>query len=195
MDRITRPLLQALLYASLALAANAAAAAGLGDALRDQIADMRSGDMQKLVIHAEPRPVSDTAFFTKEGAEVRLSQSDGKVRIVNFWATWCAPCRAEKPSLDALNAAMEGADFEVIAIATGRNSEASIERFNTELNIRTLHTYLDPKGALARETGVLGLPVSLILDRDGTEIARLTGGADWNTENVRAILGRIIAPD
>jgi len=181
-----RPLLSALLYASLALAANPA----LAD-LASDLSQLREGDMRKLVISDAPQPV-DGAFQTLEGEAQNLAARNGKVRIVNFWATWCDPCRDEKPALDALNKSLSGEDFEVIAIATGRNSESSIKQFNSEVGIESLTSYVDPRGAMARQLGVLGLPVSIILDRDGREIARMTGGADWNSASARAIVERII---
>ena len=186
---MTRLLLTALLYASLAAAA---IAGGLDDATRAEIEGLKAGDMRKLVL-TDGRDLSDAAFTDSEGIEMHLSDSNGKIRIVNFWATWCAPCREEKPALDALNRDLQGPDFEVIAIATGRNSSSSIKRFNAEYGIESLTTYLDPKSQMARELGVLGLPVSIIVDRDGNEIARLTGGADWSDAPARDILSRLIA--
>ena len=102
----------------------------------------------------------------------QLAESNGQVRLVNFWATWCAPCRTEKPSLDQLEAELAGPDFEVIAIATGRNPPEAIHRFNDEVGIVALTTYLDPKSELASEMQVPGLPVTVVLNREGMEIAR-----------------------
>ncbi|WP_112320502.1 TlpA family protein disulfide reductase [Oceanibium sediminis] len=184
----TRPALRALLYASLALFANAAFAAPPTEALEA----LREGDMRKLAVHADARALDAITFTDKAGAEVTLADSNGKVRLVNFWATWCAPCRAEKPALDALNKALSGPDFEVIAIATGRNSLEGIERFNAEVGVESLDTYLDPKSEAARGLGVLGLPVTLVLDRDGNEIARMQGGADWSSDSARAIIEALI---
>ena len=108
------------------------------------------------------------------------------MRLVNFWATWCAPCRSEMPALDALARARGGADFEVITIATGRNSPEAIAAFRDEAGITDLPTFLDPKGALAAAMDVPGLPVTVLLDRDGNEVARLMGDADWNGPDARA---------
>jgi len=168
---MTRAVIFALLYATLTVFASPAAA--------DGIADLREGDMRKLVVHSAPKDVAAFTFTSPDGAEMSLADSNGKIRIVNFWATWCAPCRHEKPALDALNGALAGPDFEVVALATGRNTPANIKRFNAEVGVKTLATYLDPRSEAARKMGVLGLPVSIILDREGREIGRLTGGADW----------------
>ncbi len=185
-----RSLLCLALYTAMALTANA------GQMSADEVAalrDLREGSMRKLVVHDAPRAVSEVSFQTKTGTPVALSDSNGKIRVVNFWATWCAPCRSEKPALDALQASFGGADFEVLALATGRNSLDGIARFNEEVGIQHLETRLDPKSSAARALGILGLPVSVVLDREGREIARLQGGADWNSASSRAIVERLIA--
>jgi hypothetical protein len=97
------------------------------------------------------------------------------------------------PALAALNADLGGDDFEVLLVATGRNAPEAIERFFAEADIRGLETSLDPRSALAQAMGVPGLPVTLILNREGDEIARLIGGADWNGASARAILSDLLA--
>ncbi|MEO1551217.1 MAG: TlpA disulfide reductase family protein [Pseudomonadota bacterium] len=156
-------------------------------------AALRAGEMRKLVIHAEPKAPVDVTFLTVDGAEQDLHASAGKIRIVNFWATWCAPCKIEKPKLDALNQALGGAEFEVVAIATGRNSPKGIKRFNEDLGITSLTTYLDPRNQAAASFGVIGLPVSVVIDREGREIGRLTGAGDWNSAEAQAIFRTLIA--
>jgi thiol-disulfide isomerase/thioredoxin len=159
---------------------------------RAVLSEMREGEMRKLNLHPQARPASDEPFLDREGREHRLSDSDGKVRLVNFWATWCAPCREEKPALDALAADLAGPDFEVIAVATGRHDLDAIDRFNREVGVSNLVTYIDETNRLAQAMGVPGLPVTVLLNREGQEIGRLMGGADWDTENVRAIIRRVI---
>ncbi|MEO1293321.1 MAG: TlpA disulfide reductase family protein [Pseudomonadota bacterium] len=186
------PLRTALLYAALLSAAIVAPVPAMATDVKALIEPLREGDMRKLVVHATPQRGSEVAFTLEDGSEETLADSNGKIRIVNFWATWCAPCRHEKPALDALNAARAGDQFEVIAIATGRNSPEGIKRFNAEVGVETLTTYLDPGSAVARDMGVLGLPVSILLDREGREIARLQGGADWTSASTAAILDALI---
>jgi thiol-disulfide isomerase/thioredoxin len=186
-------LIAALFYAGLAAAANPAAAEPpAGPA---ELAGLREGDMRKLVIHDAPRPVPETAFTDRDGNATTLAASNGKVRLVNFWATWCAPCRKEKPTLDALERELGGPDFGVIAIATGRNSPEAIDAFNAEAGIAALRTYLDPKGELAAAMNVPGLPVTVVLNREGQEVARLLGGADWTSPSARAIVAALIAAE
>jgi len=181
-------LIPALVYTALAAFANPALARPLTEAERAEVMEMREGDMRKLVMHETGVPAPDTAFTDAAGTEMSLADSNGRVRLVNFWATWCAPCRIEKPALDALQRDMGGENFEVIAIATGRNSLEAIEDFNAEVGVTALATHLDAKSALAAAMNVPGLPVTVILDRDGAEIGRLMGGADWNTPSARAIV-------
>ncbi|MFC7702939.1 TlpA disulfide reductase family protein [Plastorhodobacter daqingensis] len=176
----------AVLYTALALGANAAAAQESLQALRD-------GDMRKLSFHDMPRMVPDIALLDAGDAEQRLSDYHGKIVVLNFWATWCAPCRHEMPSLDRLEAALGGPDLAVVPVATGRNPVPAIERFFTEAEVTRLPILRDPRSALSREMGVLGLPVTVILDRDGREVARLTGDADWDSASAKAILAALIA--
>ncbi|SLN64258.1 Thiol:disulfide interchange protein TlpA [Pseudoruegeria aquimaris] len=182
-----RLLRSAVLYTALALGANA----GFADTAA--VEAMRDGDMKKLMFHAEPKPVSAVPFTDPEGGSHALSDYAGKYALVNFWATWCAPCRKEMPSLDRLQAALEGEAFEVVTIATGRNPQPAIDKFFRQAEISNLPVLLDPNMALARETGVLGLPVTILLDPEGREIARLIGDAEWDSESAIAIMRELAA--
>ena len=189
MVHVPRLLRSALLYTALGLFANTAAADTAA------IEAMREGDMRKLVFHAEPKPAGTAAFTDPEGGEHRLGDWDGKVVLLNFWATWCAPCRKEMPMLDALQTEFGGAAFEVVPVATGRNSPEGIRRFFAEVGVGNLPVLLDPRQELAREMGVFGLPVTVILDQNGEEIARMVGEADWASDNARAIVAALIAAE
>ncbi|MEJ6396879.1 TlpA disulfide reductase family protein [Yoonia sp. 208BN28-4] len=175
------------LYTALVLLANE----GLADT--SDLMALREGDMRKLNFHHMPARVTDTPFLTEDGDEAELADSNGKVRVVNFWATWCAPCRHEMPQLADLQTQLGGDDFEVITIATGRNPRPAMEDFFTEIGVDNLPLHTDARSGLARSMGVLGLPVTLILDREGNEIARLQGDAEWNSESAIAIVSAIIA--
>ena len=175
----------AVLYTGFALTANAA----LADMA--QLEAMREGTMKKLLF-SEPAPVSTEAFTHADGGEFRLSDFEGKHVLVNFWATWCAPCRKEMPMLSELQSEFGGDSFEVVTIATGRNDLAGIKRFLDEIEVDNLPLYLDPKQTLARDMAVLGLPITLILDPEGNEIARMRGDAEWNSESAKAIISALI---
>ena len=125
-------------------------------------------------------------------------EHDGQVWLLDFWATWCPPCRAEMPAIDRLAAAMADRDVAVIAISTDRRSTDRVAAFFEEIEVKTLPVLHDKGGKLAREAAVLGLPVTLILDRQGREIARLQGEAHWDSDEVKALLVKLVeltAPD
>ncbi|MCB2095576.1 MAG: TlpA family protein disulfide reductase [Rhodobacteraceae bacterium] len=182
-----RWLFPAVLYTALAFGANTAFAdtAAL-EALRD-------GTMKKLVFLAEPAEVSQQPFSDAEGGDHRLSDWQGKYTLVNFWATWCAPCRKELPALDALQGTFGGDSFEVVTIATGRNMLPAIQRLFDEVGVTRLPILLDPKQQLARDMAVMGLPVTVILNPEGQEIARMSGDAEWSGESGRAIIAALLS--
>ena len=180
---------QLSLYMALALGANAAVAAD-----QAQLEALREDSLKRLVVHSEPRETSATAFELADGAgTASLEDYKGKVVLLNFWATWCAPCRKEMPQLAELQEEFGGENFEVLTIATGRNTPAGIKKFFDEAGITNLPRHQDPKQALARQMAVIGLPVTVILDRQGQEVARLLGDAEWNSDSAKAIIAAMIA--
>jgi thiol-disulfide isomerase/thioredoxin len=173
------------LYTALMFGANGAAADVAGaDALRE-------GDMRKLAF-AEPVALPDEPVHDAGDQPHALSAWHGQWVVLNFWATWCAPCRHEMPSLDRLQALMPG--IAVLPVATGRNPVEGIARFYAEEGIVNLPILRDPKGKLARGMGVMGLPVTVILNPEGQEVGRLIGDADWAGEDALAVLGALVQP-
>lgn len=190
----------ALVYMALALGAIAAiafvalrdpATTG-GSADMTAAAELRTGDMKKLNFHPEPRPASSKPFVTPDESTVSLEDYRGKVVLLNFWATWCPPCRKEMPMLEEIARDLNGDDFAVVTLATGRNAQHAITAFFNEIGVETLPEYRDPTQDIAREMAVLGLPVTVLIDREGREIARMTGDADWSSESARAVLNEVI---
>ncbi|MBE9637556.1 TlpA disulfide reductase family protein [Salipiger mangrovisoli] len=149
---------------------------------------LREGEMKKLVFHEAPKPVGSAEFADFEGNPKALSELKGKWALVNFWATWCAPCREEMPALSALQSELGGEGFEVVTIATGRNPPPAMTTFFEEIGVDNLPLYRDPKSALAREMAVLGLPVTVLVNPEGQEVARITGDVDWGSDNAKAVL-------
>ena len=180
-------ILLAVLYTSLMLGANAGHAdVAAADAVR-------AGDMRKVAFHASPVDLPDVGLLDETEASRTLADYKGQWVVLNVWATWCAPCRKEMPSLQALDAAM-GDDFSVVTIATGRNSVDAINAFFNEAGVTTLPKLRDPKSELARNMGVLGLPLTVILNPEGQEAGRLIGDADWNSADAKAMLAALMAP-
>ena len=177
----------AAVYTALALVANSAFAENA------DIAALRDGEMQKLRFHDAPVDVSDIAFLTESGEDITLAAFEGKTVLLNFWATWCAPCRAEMPALSALQAEFGGDEFEVVTVATGRNPLPAMTRFMNEIEVDNLPLNTDPRQGFARSMGVLGLPVTVLIDANGQEIARMQGDADWYSDSGRAIIAALIA--
>ena len=175
----------ALLYTALACSANAADWSAV-EALRE-------GDMKKLTFSAEPAPAPDTPFEAFDGSPVSLADYRGDWVVLNFWATWCAPCRHEMPMLSNLARTFEGQGVQVVTVATGRNAPQAMTRFFEEIGVDNLPLHRDPSQRLAREMAVLGLPITVILDPDGREVARLRGDAQWDSDSAVAILQALAA--
>ncbi len=184
-----KKILVVLLYTGLVTLANPA----LADLAKAEA--MREGDMKKLTFHSDTQPAGTAEFTTFDGEPVSLEQYKGKWVLLNFWATWCAPCRKEMPMLSELQTEFGGEDFDVVTIATGRNPPPAMKAFFDEIGVDNLPLYRDPKSALAREMGVLGLPITVILNPDGQEVARMRGDADWASDNAKDILRMILGKD
>lgn len=166
-------------YTVLALGANGAGA--------NPIEDLREGAMKKLSLTTPAKPLPTAALVDMADTPVELTAyQNGRWMVLNFWAAWCAPCREEMPSLDALS--LEMPEIAVVPVATGRNQPAALERFYKDAGIQHLPLIRDPSSELSRAMGVLALPVTVIVNPEGAEVARLIGEADWNAENAKLVL-------
>jgi thiol-disulfide isomerase/thioredoxin len=181
-----RALMSAVLYTALAVAANTLAAETPG------LAALRTGDMQKLAV-SEPVEVPDAVLLDEADGAHSLAEHRGKYVLLNFWATWCAPCREEMAALDRLQGELGSDRFAVVTVATGRNAVPAIQRFFAEQSVANLPIWRDPKQEFARAMGVLGLPVTVLIDPEGREIARLTGPAVWDGPDAKALVAALIA--
>lgn len=175
----------------LYLASETEGTPGLPDVDFATVEAMREGDMQKLQFGVDRG--SDVVFVNEDGSDMTLAAFEGKYVVLNFWATWCAPCRKEMPHLSDLQAELGGDTFEVVTVATGVNQRPAMERFLDEIGVDNLPLHTDPNSALARDFGIVGLPVTLILNPEGFELARLIGDANWSSDNAIDILKTVVA--
>jgi thiol-disulfide isomerase/thioredoxin len=144
-------------------------------------------------LHDKSRPVPSVTFQDGDGTERMPGDFAGKVVLLNIWATWCTPCRAEMPTLDRLQAQLGGPEFAVVALSIDRGAKRAVETFYMETNVQHLDIYLDPSSKAARGLGALGLPTTLLIDRDGRELGRYVGPAEWDSPTMVAFLQREIA--
>ena len=167
-----------------------ALALGLAGALRagDVMHALATGAVQNFTVHATPKPVPDASFTDRHGNKLTLADFQGKVVLVNLWATWCGPCRIEMPGLDALQAELGGDDFQVLALALDRGGMDKVLDFFDEIGLRHLAPYVDQSTKALRTFRVYGLPTTFLLDRDGNEVGRMIGPAEWNTDEAKALL-------
>lgn len=148
---------------------------------------------KNFILHEAPKPVASIAFEDDNGHARRLAEFRGKVVLLNIWATWCGPCRREMPSLDRLHGLLGGADFEVVALSIDRTGLEAVRKFYAEVGIRNLTIYIDSAGKATRDLATVGVPATLLIDRDGRELGRLVGPAEWDEPDIVQFLKRIIA--
>ena len=177
----------ALFYAALLTGANAALAVEPG-----VLEGLRSGEMKRLAVHAEPKPAGAAAFTDREGGSHSLADWQGKVVLLNFWAVSCVPCREEMPSLNTLEQELGGVDFAVVPVAFGYNHPGGLARFIANHEVDALPVLLDPDRRLSAEMGVIAPPVTVLIDREGREVARFIGGADWASDEAKAVIQAVI---
>ena len=144
--------------------------------------------VQNFTLHEAPRPLPELRFEDAEGRALSLADFRGKVVLLNIWATWCGPCRREMPTLDRLQAQLGGPEFEVVALSIDRAGLEVVREFYDEIGIERLAMYIDSSGEAARDLGVLGLPTTLLVDRNGRELGRLIGPAEWDTPAMVAFI-------
>lgn len=143
---------------------------------------------------SEPQPAPEITFLDEDGNEVSLADFQGKVVVLNLWATWCAPCRREMPSLDRLQAEHGGDDLEVIALSVDRGDVDKVREFYAEIEVSHLAIYRDPKAQAPRELRAPGLPTTVVLDRAGREVGRVLGPAEWDSDEAIALLQALMQP-
>lgn len=147
-----------------------------------------SGTVRPFVFLKKPRSVQFGPFADAGGGPVTVEGHKGKILLVNFWATWCAPCIHEMPTLDRLQAALGGPDFAVLTVSLDRKGMAAVGPFWQEQGYKHLPLLLDSRWKTARRLGVSGLPATFLLDRKGRIVGYLLGPAEWDSPQARAFL-------
>ena len=134
-----------------------------------------------------PQPAPEAAFTDADGKPASLADFKGKPAVVNLWATWCAPCVREMPSLDRLQAEL-GGKLTVAAVAEDRGGADKVKRFVAKMELQSIKIYLDPKTELERAFQARGLPTSIVLDAEGKVVGKVEGAADWSSAKILSAL-------
>lgn len=145
-----------------------------------------------------PVPAPSVAFQALDGTATSLVDFEGQVLLVNFWATWCAPCVKEMPALERLHLALADEGLAVLAVSEDRGGAAVVEPFLARIDLQRLPVYLDAKGTLARAFALKGLPTTFLIGRDGRVLAGLVGPAEWDSPEALAFVRHYLrdaAPD
>lgn len=167
----------------------AGAGAGAADgAARPQPAGLNTGAVAAFVYKGEPASVPSFSFFDAKKETQTISSFKGRVVLLNLWATWCPPCRAEMPSLDRLQKDMGSDKFEVVALNVDKNGFDKAREFLSGADIKSLAFYADPTSRAALTLNALGMPVTVLVDADGREIGRLTGPAEWDSPDAKRLI-------
>ena len=160
-------------------------------------ADLKSlakGPMAKLVVPATPGGQPGAAFTGPDGKPMHLADLKGQVVVVNFWATWCGPCKEEMPSLAKLQKDYAEKPFKVVPISVDRLEDGAAAKDFLKTH-GSLGFYNDPQYAVAfsLDPRPEGIPTTVIYDKQGRERARLSGGADWSTEQAKKVMDVVLA--
>ncbi len=148
--------------------------------------------MGKFIRHAEPRPLPDLAFSDAGGKVHHLSEWRGKAVLMNLWATWCAPCKVEMASLDRLQAKAGSEHFTVLALSTDRGGLKEPSAFFAKERITHLALYNDNSSETTTRLKASGLPLTVLVDEQGREVARVLGPRDWDSAESLARIEELI---
>lgn len=152
------------------------------------------GDLAaKFIVHAQPKPVPPFSFTDKDAKALTLAAFAGKLVLINFWATWCAPCVEEMPSLDRLQAKLGGEGLMVLPLSVDGPTRKKVEPFYASRKLSALGIYFDDKRAAFASFDVGVLPTSILIGRDGREIGRVEGQAEWESPSSVAFLRRYLS--
>ena len=178
---MTKSALAACLVLAVVLSAAVLMTAGRQEVRAEETPPLKGLLEDNFILLDEPAPASQAVGVTDAfGGSVGLTDFRGRVVLVNFWATWCAPCVREMPSLDRLQAKLGPEGLLVMAVSQDRKGLAAAEPFYREQGLDNLEIFLDPKGEFARAMGVGGLPTSLLIDDRGRVVGGIEGPLEWD---------------
>ncbi|NJM31488.1 MAG: TlpA family protein disulfide reductase [Rhizobiales bacterium] len=154
-----------------------------------------NGALAAFLVKSERPAAAELQFKDGAGKPLKLSDWKGRIVLINLWATWCAPCRKEMPSLAELQKQLGGPDFEVVAISVDRKGAEASAAFLQETGADRLKLYVEPTAKVLNDLQAIGLPVTVLVDRSGREIGRLLGPAEWaSPEAVELVKAAVAEP-
>jgi thiol-disulfide isomerase/thioredoxin len=154
---------------------------------------LATGPMAGVIIHATRKEIALFSFANEKGETLDLSKWKGRVVLLNLWATWCTPCKKEMPDLAQLQTALAGKDFEVVALSVDRKGLEASKAFLTEIGASNLAAYVEPEAKSLAALQALGLPATVLIDRQGKEAGRILGPADWASPEAQGLVKALLA--
>ena len=139
--------------------------------------------IKNIVIHKVPKTYDNVIFLDKKDQKININKYKGNLLILNFWATWCEPCKEEMPSLDNLQVNQELNKVKIFAINIGKENLDKVNKFFLDLNIKNFDPYFDPPTTLAKMFSLRGVPTSILINKEGNEFARIIGSIDFEDKN------------
>ena len=140
-------------------------------------------DIKNIVIHKVPKAYDNVIFLDQKDQKININEYKGKLLLLNFWATWCEPCKEEMPSLDKLQANSQLDKIKIFAINIGKENLDKVNKFFVDLNIKNIEPYFDPPTTLAKMFSLRGIPTSILINKEGQEFARVIGSIDFQDKN------------
>ena len=138
--------------------------------------------LNNMAINEIPKPISSLIFEDFSGKKINIKDYQGKLVIINFWATWCAPCKKEMPSLDSLYSDKNFKNLEVIAVNMEQPNQLKTKKFFTNLNIKKLKIFFDSELNFVKEFNLRGMPTTVLINKKGEEFARITGETNFQNK-------------
>ena len=137
-------------------------------------------EIKNIVIHKDLKVYDNVIFLDKNDKKINIKEFNGNLLLLNFWATWCKPCKEEMPSLDRLQINENLSNLKVFAINISQENKKKVDNFFKDLNIKNFDSYFDAPTTLAKVLSLRGVPTSILLDKDGKEFARIIGSINFD---------------